>query len=109
MNNKDLIEVKEAVDIINTDLYTQFTTTNKRGKEITDPWIWMGISCSPGEGLIVEFLGEYLYNSDTEERTWIDEEQFDDLTPNKAGYEPFEPFLRRKANELISKLSKVVL
>lgn len=100
MTNSELIELVNEVDQINTDLYNQCKFLDKRGKEQIDPWIWMEISYGVGHQVVVEFLGECLYNSENEER------EFDE---DKNDYEPIGPYLRTKANKLITKLQKVKL
>lgn len=110
MRNEQLIEVITAIDNINADLYNQCKYTDKRGKEDIDPWIWMELQYGVGGVMVVEFLGEYLWNSENEERTWIEKSGSvgtDDLV--YAHYESIEPFLRRRANELIVKLQKIKL
>jgi hypothetical protein len=100
MTNEELIELVNEVDSINADLYNQCTTLDEKGKHQTDPWIWMEIQYGVGQEVVVEFLGEYLYNTQDDPR------KFDE---DKNNYEPIERFLRNKANELIDKLQKIKL
>jgi hypothetical protein len=56
--------------------------------------------------------GEYLHNSNNDEREWIEEQQVgpegdSDVIP--AYYEPMGPYLRKKIMELISSLNKIKL
>jgi len=79
--------------------------TGKLNAEITDqipeidPTKLPAITVSTdGTVLCVQFLGTTLWNSDTEDRAWDDEAD---------SYEPMEPYLRRKLNELLSVVSKL--
>lgn len=100
MNKIELIELVNEIDYINADLYNQFKTIDSRGKEHCNPWIWMEIQYGVGQAAVVEFLGEYLYNSANEER---------EFNEDKNDYEPIGPYLRTKANKLLTKLQKVKL
>lgn len=99
MNNKELIELVDAVNSINADLYSQCTTVNKRGKNETDPWIEVEIRYGCGTA-IVEFLEQRFYNSNEDRR------KFDE---KKNEYEPFEPSLCREINKFIGKLQQIKL
>lgn len=44
----------------------------------------------------INFLGQVIWNSEEDDREWIEESN---------DYEPFEPYLRKKINELIQQIS----
>lgn len=100
MTNEEIVKLIEAIDVINHDLYNQLLVKRPNGGEDMNLWIWLEIQYSAAQELIVKFLDEYIYNSQDDPREFYED---------KNDYEPFEPFLRKKCNELISKLQKVKL
>ncbi len=111
MNNTELIELVEAVDNINADLYNQCTSKDGHGHDQTDPWVWLQIEYGAGGEIVVKFLGECLYNNSRDERKWklVDVFPSTGVVEKERRYESMEPFLRRSVNELIGKLQKIKL
>ncbi len=116
MNNNEIIEVIEAVNNINATLYEQLTTKNKWGHEVTNYEPMLVVEYLPGQIIQVMFFTCCIYNSENEERDWIETGPSiqhesgvctDDLVP--AHYEPLEGYLRREVNKIIETISKIKL
>lgn len=86
-------EIVQMINIINADLVEDDSNENfciENG---------LGISyATDGYVQLITFMDFVLWNDDDDERDYIDEE--DD-------YEPLEPFIRQKFNELITGLSRL--
>lgn len=111
--NQELIDCVYAVNRINENLQEQLGIYTSNGEEFTDmdPWIWAEVQIS-NEGYCVMFLGECIHNSENDERKWKEAIMwgpagYEKLIP--AHHEPIEPYMRKRINELISKLSKIKL
>ena len=106
MNTKELQEVIDAVSNINEELY------EKLGPENTK---LLYIIIEPYTMITSIEIGEYqLWRSDEDNREWMEQEKIWEhggqrFQINPAGYEPIEPYLRKKINELIDQLSKIQL
>lgn len=109
---EQLKECIEAVSNINEQLQEQLYSE----KYDMDPWIYMETQIGPDEH-VVKFLGECIYNTNDDPRKWIEESRKSYIDTDHMNhfnvipghYEPIEQYLRTKAMELLSKLSKIHL
>lgn len=111
MNKQEIDEVIQAVDNINNQLEEQLYS-ERYGQ---DPWVYVEVRVGSAD-TVVMFLGECLYNSENEERQWVEDGPSilhdsgvctDDLVP--AHYEPIEGYLRKQIMSLLEKLTKIKL
>lgn len=105
MNIETIIEAVEAAKNISATLEEQLYN-EKYGM---DPWIYLEVQTDPTNGTTVKFLGEYIWYSEDDKREWEERDYAANGKCIEAGYEPLEPYLRKKMNELVIKLSKIKL
>lgn len=103
---EELNEVIEACEKINEMLQEQLYD-EKYGME---PWVGLEVQIG-SEGHVVMFLGEYLYNSQNEEREWIEDQLYIPAKQKyvQSHYEPIELYLRKKIMELANNINKIKL
>ena len=100
---EELKEVIEACEKINEELNEQI------GEEVVAP---LSIEIEPLSYCRckwIKWLGITIWCSEDEDREWIEETEPGKPTSIPAHYEPIEPYIRRKINELISSLNKIKL
>ncbi|KKL81332.1 hypothetical protein LCGC14_1995800 [marine sediment metagenome] len=86
-------EILHAVEDINQEIYEFFE--EKYGE--TFPILELQ---TDGFASVITFMGNYqLWTSEDDEREYIDED--------KDEYEPFEPYLRRKTQEMINQIGSI--
>ena len=100
MNNKEIKELLDTMDIITDEMYE--TQVNWEQLYIPELTLQFG-NC------IIEFLGVVIYNSEYDDRQWIENnDPLADLSET-GYYEPWEPFLKKKINEAVEQVSKIKL
>jgi hypothetical protein len=105
MRTEDRQEILDAVDAINETL-TEQLFTEPYGMYL---WIWVEAQMS-NVGTVVMFLGECMYNSENDEREYIeDDNSGPDQYTVPGHYEDMEPYLRKQMRALLEKLGRIQL
>ncbi len=105
MNKEELIELIDAVDSINEKIWEQVGNDSNRGILcITYASNWL---------VYVEWNDTIIWNQEDDDREWLEalpagvQSSGDEYVP--AHYESWEPFLRKKMNEIIQQLQLIKL
>ena len=101
MNRQELIELLDAVGIINEQLYQQLgPDNNKLVYVIVEPFL----------NVVSVEIGEYLiWYSENDDREWIEKDYAANGKCIEAGYELWDNYLKRKINELVADIAKIKL
>lgn len=108
MNNNEIIEVIESVQNINDSMY--------QGHEHYDSIVPL-IVITDGNHVQISWNDVMLWNSEEDEREWIEEIREDKVnedlsrtfTSRPAHYEPLEEYLRKQVNKIVETISKIKL
>lgn len=98
MNREEALYMMDIVSDMNTDLYEAMNShIGQNGTHDDYEYPTVEID-SNGDIHMISFMGIMLWNSEEDEREFIDA---------KNDYEPLKPFLNKKINELIDKTQKM--
>lgn len=95
----EIQEIIDAVDNINALLYDQL------GPETTAVLTYTYSTYAQW----IEWNGEQIWSSEDDEREWEEKDYAANGKCIEAGYEPMEPFLRKKVNQVIAEVKKIKL
>ncbi len=88
ISNQEIHEIREAIGEIENDVVTA----------LGDDAVCCLCLCLDGYTAVVEFFGVTIWHSQEDDRIWDNE-----------GYEPFEPFLRKKISAEVEKMLAINL
>lgn len=109
MNRQELIELLDAVDKINGQIYPQVTIVDRWKHEHTNYDVLLSVNYLPGQVVAVKVCNVCIWDSENDDREWIEKDYAANGKCIDAGYEPWEPYLRRKINKLVADIAKIKL